>query len=146
VATGQVADGSLTGADIAPNSLTAGAYSARVNGLTSGSALFASPSGTSAPVAANPTPVYMVSPAVALKATDLSVFMTTAPSPGTRTVQVFVNGDPSVLSCTVVAGSDTCTGSAVAQLPASSELSLRFENSGTVSDTDALVSFRLTGP
>jgi hypothetical protein len=141
-----LADGSLSAADLAANAVTAGVYSARVNGLGSGVTLYASVSGTSTPVAGSPSNVLMVSPAAALKATDFAVKLSVAPSPGTRSVSLFVNGLASDLACTVNAGATSCTDSDLVSLPAASDLSLRFENVGGVSDTAALVSFRLVGP
>ena len=107
---------------------------------------YGSPVGTSV---ANTTEsaVYMLSPNVALTATNLAVATTvTVNNNSARSFTLRVAGVDTALTCTVAGLTNTCTSSASVLIPALSVISIHADRpaSFNADGTDALISFEMT--
>jgi hypothetical protein len=132
------------------NGVGAGVMAARIVGLliqTGPGESFGAVSGTSDQ---NPVvdSVTMVSPPVAVVARDLSVYFTTAPAGGSRTVTLLVGGTASSLTCQASGSQASCTDTVdEVAVPAGSSLALQVHSDGTaVPATDAQVTWRAVMP
>jgi hypothetical protein len=129
------------------NGVGAGVMAARIVGLPVGPGTsFGAISGTSDP---NPVAdsVAMVSPPVAVVARDLSVNFTTAPTGGSQTVTLFVNGVASQLTCQASGSQTSCSDTQhEVSVPAGSSLALQVLSVGATPATDAEVTWRAVMP
>lgn len=84
----------------------------------------------------------LVTPNVALKATDLFVKLSAPPGVGaSRSFRLRVNGDDTLLLCLVTGTDTSCSGTNELTIPPRSEVSLTtYSGSGTPADADAVYS------
>jgi hypothetical protein len=124
-------------------SIETGVYTARVYALSDFEGTDFG--GVSAFTVATPSEqdVALLSPGFPIVARNLLVRLTVPPgSSGLRTIIVRADGIDTALSCTVDGVSNTCNSGPVAvSIPGGSLVTLRFENTGTPAQADAMVTW-----